>query len=229
MAESDPLRSFPGQTRLFPLPDNVLFPAVVQPLHIHESRYLEMVEESLQTDRFLAMALLKPGWQSEYFGRPPIEPIVCLGHIINYERIEGGKINLLLRGAARARVVRELPPVRSFREARLEVITDDLSGCTPARIDELSGQLLAIAERFFRTQGDVLQALREIVKLNVHLGHLCDLVAHLMPLEVAAKQSVLAESKVMQRVLRLLRDLDQLSDPAKSSRAWKFPPDFSQN
>ena len=52
---------FSGTVRLFPLPNLVMFPHVVQPLHIFEPRYREMLEDALEHDRLLAMALLQPG------------------------------------------------------------------------------------------------------------------------------------------------------------------------
>lgn len=229
MVESDPLNGFSGQARLFPLPDHVLFPAVVQPLHLFESRYLELVENALLTDRFIAMGMLSPGWQSEYYSRPPVESTVCLGHIMSHERLDGGKYNILLRGAARARIVRELPPLRSFREVELELLQDDMSGCTPSAMDAMCRRLLTAAKRFFHNQTEVTLALQEIVKLNVNLGHLCDLLSHLMPIDASTKQLLLAEVRVIDRVERLLADLERISVPSNRPSEWKFPPDFSVN
>src|SRR5439155_576777 len=62
---------------LFPLPNVVLFPRAVLPLHIFEERYKEMTAEALAGDRQVAMALLKPGWEKDYYHRPVIEPVVC--------------------------------------------------------------------------------------------------------------------------------------------------------
>ena len=56
------LENFQGVARLFPLPNLVMFPHIVQPLHIFEQRYRDMVREALATDRLIAMVLLKPGW-----------------------------------------------------------------------------------------------------------------------------------------------------------------------
>jgi len=59
---------------LFPLPNVVLFPGVFLPLHIFEPRYKEMVADALAGDRIIGMALLRPGWEADYEGRPPIYP-----------------------------------------------------------------------------------------------------------------------------------------------------------
>src|SRR5687768_2370471 len=66
---------------LFPLPNVVLFPRAVLPLHIFEERYKTMAADALAGDRLVAMALLRPGWEKSYYGRPAIEPVVCVGTI----------------------------------------------------------------------------------------------------------------------------------------------------
>src|SRR5262249_59154767 len=72
------LNPFDGVARLFPLPNVVLFPRVVQPLHIFDPRYRQMTAHALASDRYLALALLKPGWAAAYQAKPAIHPVVCL-------------------------------------------------------------------------------------------------------------------------------------------------------
>ena len=98
------LGDFSGRARLFPLPNLVLFPSVVQPLHIFEPRYRQLMEDALKDDRLIAMALLQPGWEDDYYKNPPIYPVVCLGRVHKEERLPDGRWNLLLHGLARARV-----------------------------------------------------------------------------------------------------------------------------
>ena len=52
---------FDGLVRLFPLPELVAFPHAMQPLHIFEPRYCEMLAESLAGDRLIAMSTLTGG------------------------------------------------------------------------------------------------------------------------------------------------------------------------
>ena len=61
-ADHPPLSDFAGTARLFPLPNLVLFPHVMQPLHIFEPRYRQMTADALAGDRLIAVVLLKPGW-----------------------------------------------------------------------------------------------------------------------------------------------------------------------
>src|SRR2546426_2231703 len=86
---------------LFPLPNVVLFPNVFLPLHIFEPRYRDMVALALATDRLIGMVLLRPGWEGNYEGRPPVFPIGCSGVITHVERLDDGRYHLVLRGVDR--------------------------------------------------------------------------------------------------------------------------------
>ena len=72
---------FSGRARLFPLPNLVLFPHVVQPLHVFEPRYVDLLHDALEDDRLIAMSLLEAGWEKDYEGRPALYPTACLGRI----------------------------------------------------------------------------------------------------------------------------------------------------
>ena len=108
---------------LFPLPNVVLFPHVFLPLHIFEARYREMVADALEGDRMIGMVLLRPGWDHDYEGRPPIYRIGCSGVLTHTERLSDGRYNLVLRGIERFRVVDE-DDTRSYRRAAIEPLIE---------------------------------------------------------------------------------------------------------
>lgn len=95
---------------VFPLAECVLLPGVTVPLHIFESRYRVMTAESVESRRLISMACFEgDGWQKDYEGKPPICRTVCIGEITRCDRLDDGRYHLLLRGAARARIRREIP------------------------------------------------------------------------------------------------------------------------
>ena len=116
---------FCGRVRLFPLPNLVLFPHVVQPLHIFEPRYCDMLADALANDKLIAMGLLQPGWEQQYQQRPPIASSVCVGKIISHTPTDDGRHNILLLGVKRGQIIRELDVDSSLRVAELQV-TEDL-------------------------------------------------------------------------------------------------------
>src|SRR5262245_58102592 len=99
------LANFGGTARLFPLPNMVLFPHVVQPLHVFEPRYRQMTADALAGDRLIAIVLLKPGWEAEYEGRPTLYPVACLGRVVADQLLPDGRYNLLVRGLSRMKVL----------------------------------------------------------------------------------------------------------------------------
>jgi Lon protease-like protein len=108
---------------LFPLPNVVLFPNVFLPLHIFEPRYREMVADAVNSDRMIGMVLLRPGWEREYEGRPPVYTVGCSGVLTHVERMADGRYNLVLRGLERFRIVDE-DHDRSYRRASIEPLPE---------------------------------------------------------------------------------------------------------
>ena len=220
---------FCGTSRLFPLPNLVMFPHVQQPLHVFEARYREMVEDALAGDRLIAMALLAPGWEVDYEGRPPLCSTACLGRIAAYHRLEGGRYNLLLQGLCRARITSELPAERSFRQAELELLEDVYPSAGAGERPSLRRQLI----RHFREllpEGSLAHApLDELLKGELPLGMLTDIFAYTIDLDGKTKEYLLGEVDVDQRAAALIEHLERLCGQQQEAAASKFPPEFSIN
>jgi Lon protease-like protein len=112
---------FKGVARLFPLPDLIMFPHVMQPLHVFEPRYRELLNDALNSDGLIAMCMLAPGWEDDYEGRPPLLPHACLGKVVTYQRTDNGEYNILLLGMRRIRIDRELPPHAQLPRSRGDI------------------------------------------------------------------------------------------------------------
>lgn len=215
---------FSGKVRIFPLPNLVLFPGALQPLHIFEPRYRDLMAESIATDGLMALALLTPGWEKNYEGRPPIHPVACLSRVTTYHRLPDGRYNLLVHGVARVRIVEEFDSQKSFREGRGELL-DDLNPAEPIYCT-LERELIAGLEQLLSTGSPAEQQLRQLVNQNVPLGTLCDLVAYAADMDVATKAELLAEVNVE---IRARTVLSWLATSGKYSGGRDFPPGFSVN
>jgi uncharacterized protein len=106
---------------VFPLPNVVLFPRTVIPLHIFEERYRVMTREALEGDRKIVIALLREGWESDYEESPPVYDVACLGRIGQCEELEDGKYNVVLEGLQRVRLLREVQQ-KPYRRAEIEFL-----------------------------------------------------------------------------------------------------------
>ena len=121
---------FPSSLPIFPLPSVVLFPNVFLPLHVFEPRYRQMIADSLSGDRIIGMVLLKPGYEDDYEGRPPIYGTGCSGLITHVERTEDGRYNLILRGLEKFIVHGEEDPseVTQYRRALVTTVDEMVPG-----------------------------------------------------------------------------------------------------
>jgi Lon protease-like protein len=109
---------------VFPLPDVVLFPHVILPVHVFELRYRTMVRDALSGERVIALALLKPGWEGDYQGSPEFHDLGCLARFEEVEWLPNDCYDLKLAGLARVhfdRVVREYP----YRSAYVKVVEQE--------------------------------------------------------------------------------------------------------
>jgi Lon protease-like protein len=217
---------FRGRVRLFPLPDLVLFPRVVQPLHIFEPRYRQMTADALDTDRLIAMAVPLLDSDADDPGAAPLHTVACLGRIIAEQQTEDGRYNLLLRGEERIRLDHELPRDRLYREAHAEGLSE-LEMLVEATEWALRERLIALAPRGLGPHGNVAVEFQKLLKSNLTLSALTDIIAFALPLGAAFKQSLLEELDVERRARRLLEHLEE--QPPSPGASPHFPPSFSPN
>lgn len=128
---------------LFPLPDVVLFPQEVLPLHIFEPRYRMMLRTVLETDRRFGVVRWDPQEKR-------MASVGCCAEILQHQTQEDDRSNIVTLGQQRFRVlevVREAP----FRVGMVSWIEDEANG---------SGDALS------QLASEVTQALRDVVDLT---------------------------------------------------------------
>jgi ATP-dependent Lon protease len=219
---------FSGKARLFPLPNLVMFPHVMQPLHIFEPRYRALMADALAGDQLLAMTMLAPGWENDCEGRPPLLPIGCLARVASYQQQPDDRYNVLLLGLRRVRLIAELAPTRPFREAQVEILADEYPPSGGAARPALQHSLVKTFQKLL-PQLDLSDQLEELLGNNLPLGVLTDIVAYALDLDVAAKEALLAEQNVDQRAAALLKHLSPPDGNVLLGRLAGFPPKFSVN
>jgi Lon protease-like protein len=224
------IESFSGVVRLFPLPNLVLFPHVMQPLHIFEPRYRAMLEDALADDRLITMALLAPGWERDYEGRPPLYPMGCLGRVTTYCRLADGTYNVLLLGLKRVRLLRELAPRSEFREARIEICDDAYPPGEPPCGGALQRRLRKAILHILPSLHEVEEQLDQLLAGDVPLGLLTDVLSYTIDVELEKKHALLAEPNVCRRAEMLLQYFAATAGGyAGQGDRHLFPPRFSAN
>ena len=228
--QTDELRDFSGYAPIFPLPDVVFYPHVMLPLHIFEPRYREMVADALSGERLIAMALLKPNWESSYSEKTAaIHETVCVGRIVAEHRMADGRYNLALRGLTRAKVLDEAADGTPYRVGRLQVQPDRYAKQPVIDRDNRSRELLTGFREMY-PKIDLDHVWHQSLDAQIPLGSLCDILSHAMRLDPPLGQSLLDEIDVDMRsdlLLQYLRSLVKEAMQAKS--VMVFPPRFSVN
>lgn len=218
---------FKGSARVFPLPNLVMFPHVMQALHIFEPRYRAMLEEAVEDDRLIALGVLAPGWEQEYEGRPTLRSTACLCRVATHQLTPQGTYNTLLLGVRRIRLVRELPPKKLFRVVESEILDEyEPEDATPDMAAELQQQLLAAFKKAMPKMPSAYEQLDQLLGSQITLGMLADIVAYTIDLDLDWKVRLLAECDIFRRTTLLLEAL--AGRPAAVARK-AFPPEFSIN
>ena len=112
----------PGEVAVFPLPNVILFPQVEVPLYIFEARYRKMLADTLASNKFMAISLLRKGWEAESEPYPSHE-IVGVGYVKAVVENRDGTSHILLKGMARARITHYLQ-MEPYRLAQIRPLPD---------------------------------------------------------------------------------------------------------
>lgn len=147
--------ALPSVIPIFPLPDIVLFPDVALPLMIFEPRYRAMVADALKGDGIIGMVLLRPGYEADYEGRPPIFAIGCAGRISKYQLLPDGRYLIELLGLVKFRVTGE-DQSRPYRLARVDAMPEAATGDESAALSALRLRLDSLLAASIPPDSDLL-------------------------------------------------------------------------
>lgn len=187
---------------VFPLPQIVLFPEAILPLHVFEPRYRAMVQHCMATHRAMVVAQVLPGVDEH--GRPRIAPIAGGGIVIEHQTLADGRANIVLRGRARLRL-EELDPddSRPFRMARATLLED-----LPVSIRQNDRTALVAAATMFASEVKKHDA-SFTFKLppSLDASGVADLCAFQLVVDAGVRQAVLEELDPRVRVEMVLGQL----------------------
>jgi Lon protease-like protein len=218
---------------IFPLPNVVLLPRTILPLHVFEHRYRVMTRDALAGQRLIAMALLKPGFEANYHTLDvDIYREVCVGRVMREERLTDGRFNFLLQGVTRARVLSE-DHSREYRRSMLVPIKPVLP--EPDEDAQLRSQLMDVL-----TSEPLAQLAREANWLELlncpsfTLSDVCDVLASAVLPCPEDKQHFLTEPCAAARARCILEVLEGLACEVslgkhRRQRARSWPPRCHEN
>lgn len=200
--------SIPQDIPIFPLEVTMLFPGVSRPLHIFEPRYRAMVADALKGDKIIGMATLKPGYEADYQGRPPVYEIGCAGVIDEVEELPGGRFNIVLRGLTKFRITGE-DGSRPYRLARVDAMPEVLDDAEKAALRKGRERLETLI-----TDGSSTK-----VPAGTSDEELVNMVAQYLPMSLAERQGLLELKNALLRVKALIELIEaKKTAPQRVSR-----------
>ena len=190
---------------LFPLPNAVLFPHALLPLHIFEERYRVMMRDVLTGTRFLAIGLLMPdaGADEEL---PSVQPIAGVGEVVMAHELPDGRFNLVVRGRARVELQEELTSEEPYRVIVANVRAD-LAVTQPRELADADQSLRALVGRLADSIPDGGELLRQVVASQATPAELADVLAAALVVDVQKRQRLLESRDLVKRIERVTAEV----------------------
>ncbi len=203
------LTKFSGKLPIFPLPNVVHFPYTLLPLHIFENRYRKMLQDALEGEKLIGMAVLKPGWEENYQDNPEIHDVACMGKIVQHEQLEDGRSNILLLGLKRVRIKNILHPY-PYRLAKVDILEDTFEGLSKSDQAQIKKRLLSDYGEIAIELADSNQQLPTLSDAELNLSQLCDALAACIGFSTEEMVQVLNEPNIQRRIDRIQRKIDEI-------------------
>ena len=115
------MNKLPNIIPVFPLSNFILFPKTSVPLNIFEPRYIDMVNDSMETNKLIGLIQPKQKKNTDKFD---LYEVGCLGKISNFEKVDGRYL-IDLNGITRFKIIKEIETDKTYRQCK--VTFDDFS------------------------------------------------------------------------------------------------------
>ena len=111
------LEDLPKKIPVFPLSNFIIFPKTTVPLNIFEPRYIQMIDDSMKSNRYIGMIQPK---KSGDLKKPDLHKVGCIGKITSFNETEDGRYLIVLNGVCRYEVINEISSDKLYRECEIE-------------------------------------------------------------------------------------------------------------
>ena len=108
----------PKKISVFPLSNFIIFPKTSVPLNIFEPRYIDMINDSMSSDKLVGMIQPK-SFKNDGINIPELHEIGCLGKITSFKKTDDGKFLIELKGIIRFKIIREIKSDKKYRECEI--------------------------------------------------------------------------------------------------------------
>jgi uncharacterized protein len=108
----------PKKIPIFPLSNFIIFPKTSVPLNIFEPRYVEMIDESMKSNKLIGMIQPKNSINDQ--SQPNLHDIGCLGKITSFKETKDGRYMIELKGLIRFKIIKEINNSKAYREYEID-------------------------------------------------------------------------------------------------------------
>ncbi len=112
------MKELPKITPVFPLSNFIIFPKTTVPLNIFEPRYIDMINDSMRTNKLIGMIQPKILKKSRS-NVPELHEIGCLGKITSFKEIDDGRYLIDLKGIVRFKINKEIKTEKKYRKCEI--------------------------------------------------------------------------------------------------------------
>ena len=115
------MKNLPSKLPIFPLSNFIIFPKTTVPLNIFEPRYIDMIDDSMKSNKLIGM--IQPKNSNNQYEVPKLHQVGCVGKITSFRETEDGRYLIELKGVVRFKSIKELETLTKYRI--LQVNYDD--------------------------------------------------------------------------------------------------------
>ena len=121
------MKNLPKKLPVFPLSNFIIFPKTTVPLNIFEPRYIDMINDSMQSDKYIGMIQPKNSLNKD--NNPELYEVGCAGKITSFNETEDGRFLIELKGITRFKNIKEIKTEKKYRilEVSYENFYQDLT------------------------------------------------------------------------------------------------------
>ena len=112
------MKNLPKLLPIFPLSNFIIFPRTTVPLNIFEPRYIDMINDSMKTNKFIGM--IQPKSNVDNSTTPILHNIGCLGKIMSFKESNNGTYLIELKGLIRFEIINEIKSNKKYRECEVD-------------------------------------------------------------------------------------------------------------
>ena len=116
------INTLPKKIPVFPLSNFIIFPKTTVPLNIFEPRYVDMINDSIKSDKLIG--IIQP-LSLNNIGQtvPDLHLVGCLGKIVSFKETENGLYLIELKGMVRFEIINEIKSTKKYRECEVNFLS----------------------------------------------------------------------------------------------------------